>query len=86
MLTYYCEIKPDDNHTLLVTFPELDGCVTFGESLEEALTRALDALVTVLESRIEHGEPIPKPRVCEGLYPVRVPEYLEVSVLHLLYD
>jgi predicted RNase H-like HicB family nuclease len=33
-------LTPDDNDTYLVTFPDVEGAVTFGDTIEEALARA----------------------------------------------
>lgn len=51
----------DDNGTLLVTFPDLPEAVTFGEDESDALLRAVDALESVLVSRIDEREDVPMP-------------------------
>lgn len=43
-----------------MTVPALPGCVTQGETLEEAITMARDAIGLYLESLIADGEPIPE--------------------------
>jgi antitoxin HicB len=43
-----------------VTVPALPGCVTQGETLEEAITMAKDAIRLHIETLIDEGEPIPE--------------------------
>jgi predicted RNase H-like HicB family nuclease len=43
-----------------VTVPALHGCVTQGETLEEAIAMAKDAIRLYIETLIEEGEPIPE--------------------------
>ncbi len=42
-----------------VTVPALPGCITEGDSLEEALANAKDAIRLYLEDLIANGEPVP---------------------------
>lgn len=48
--------------------PELPGCVTAGETAEEALGNLDEAMAVWIESALAHGDPIPEP--AEG--PVRL--------------
>jgi predicted RNase H-like HicB family nuclease len=45
-----------------VTVPALPGCVTQGETLEEAITMAKDAIRLHVETLIAEGEPVPEER------------------------
>lgn len=45
-----------------VTVPSLPGCVTQGETLEEAIAMAKDAIRLFIETLIENGEPVPEER------------------------
>ncbi len=45
-----------------VTVPSLPGCVTQGETIEEAIAMAKDAIRLFVETLIENGEPVPKER------------------------
>lgn len=49
--------EPEGGFT--VTVPSLPGCVTYGESLEEAEAMAKDAIKLYLESLKAHKESIP---------------------------
>ena len=59
MLAYPLVLQPDDNGTLLVTFPDVPEAVTFGKDESEALLRAVDALETMLAARIADAEEVP---------------------------
>ena len=43
-----------------VTVPALPGCVTQGETLEEAIAMAKDAIRLHVETLIAYGEPVPE--------------------------
>jgi antitoxin HicB len=45
-----------------VTVPALPGCITQGETLEEAIAMAKDAIRLHVESLIADGEPVPEER------------------------
>ncbi|HZR39376.1 MAG TPA: type II toxin-antitoxin system HicB family antitoxin [Ktedonobacteraceae bacterium] len=45
-----------------VTVPALPGCVTQGETLEEAIAMAKDAIRLYIDSLIADGEPVPEER------------------------
>lgn len=42
-----------------MTVPELQGCVTEGDTLEEALEMVKDAMRGLLVVKAEYGDPIP---------------------------
>ena len=49
--------EPEGGYTVIV--PTLPGCVTYGETLEEALEMAKEAIALYLESLSAHNDPIP---------------------------
>lgn len=49
--------EPEGGYTAIV--PALPGCVTYGETLEEALEMAKDAISLYIESLNAHNDPIP---------------------------
>ena len=49
--------EPDDGYTVIV--PSLPGCVTHGDTIEEAIKMAKEAIELYIESLKEHGEEIP---------------------------
>lgn len=57
---YFAVITQEDGGGRFeVEFPGLAGCVTFGDSFEEAIDMARDALEGWLEVSTEHGDAIP---------------------------
>ena len=65
MIGYRVDLAPDDNGSLLVTCPQRPMVATFGESREDALSHALDAIETALASMIDDGEKIPRPKAAD---------------------
>jgi len=53
--------EPGDERGYCVTFPDLPGCITEGDTLEEALHMAREALELHLYGMEEDGDPIPDP-------------------------
>lgn len=49
--------EPEGGYTVIV--PSLPGCVTYGDSIEEAIKMAKEAIELYIESLVEHGEAIP---------------------------
>lgn len=56
-------IKDPDEGGFVVSFPELPGCLTCGQSLESALANALDAKKSWLEAALEDGLVIQEPKL-----------------------
>lgn len=61
-VTYTVHIEPGENHGFVAHFPALPGCHTQGETVEEVLAMAKDALAGYLDVLIEDGEPLPVER------------------------
>jgi antitoxin HicB len=57
--TYTVILEPAEEGGYVVRVPALPEIVTEGDTEEEALAMAQDAIGLVLESRKERGEPIP---------------------------
>ncbi len=49
--------EPEGGYT--VNVPALPGCFTYGETIDESITMAKEAIGLYLESLVEHGEDIP---------------------------
>ena len=63
-LRYTILIEPlsdDDGGGFLATVPDLPGCMSDGETPEEAAVNVQDAILAWLESAQEMGQPIPEP-------------------------
>ena len=54
-----------------VYVPDLPGCVSVGESREEAMTMITEAIELHIESLREHGEAAPPPDTLVGQVAVR---------------
>ena len=57
--SYTVLFEPAEEGGYVVTVPVLPGCVTEGETLEEARAMAHEAALGYLESLQKNGEPIP---------------------------
>jgi len=78
-MTYRAILTPDDNGTLLVTFPDIPEAITFGDTVEDALVRARDALATAVDIYVKTRRRLPHASVGEG-YPVSLPALVDVKV------
>lgn len=54
-------IEQDEDGAFVVEVPSLPGCVTQGETRDEAIRNAREAIEVYLESLRERNEPIPLP-------------------------
>jgi len=61
MRKYTIILDPDlEEGGFTVTVPALPGCVTQGESIEECIERAREAIELYIESLLADGEPVPE--------------------------
>src|SRR5215470_2890029 len=81
VLQYPAALRKDDNDTWLVTFPDFEDAVTFGDTREEALAHAVDALETVIISRMKHKMDIPAPSGARGRPLVSIPPLTTAKAL-----
>ncbi len=49
--------EPEGGFTVIV--PSLPGCVTYGKTIDEAITMAREAMELYIESLVAHGDSIP---------------------------
>ncbi|MBD5452620.1 MAG: toxin-antitoxin system HicB family antitoxin [Lachnospiraceae bacterium] len=79
-LPYRMEIVPDvEEGGYAVTFPELPGCITCGETLEQAVRNATDAKKAWLEAALDEGIAIAMPdelNEYSGQFKLRIPKSL----------
>lgn len=73
MRAYPIDIQQDDKtKVFVVSFPDVPG-VTQGDTYEEAMLRAVDALETALSTSVDRNEPFPKPsRPARGQVTIRL--------------
>jgi antitoxin HicB len=60
-LPYAIELIPDEDGFWFARSPLLEGCMTNGESREDALVMLDDAKQLWLETALQLGKPIPEP-------------------------
>ncbi len=79
-LPYRVELIPDpEEGGYVVSVPDLPGCISQGDTVEEAMEMIRDAQRGWLTVALEHGDPIPTPRAPDGYsgkFNVRVPRRL----------
>ena len=79
-LSYRMEIIRDsDEGGFVASYPDLPGCITCGETEEEALKNALDAKKAWLEAALEENIEIPEPDSLEAYsvqFKLRLPRSL----------
>ena len=49
--------EPEGGYTVLV--PTLPGCITYGETVDEAIANVREAIALYMASLVAHGEAIP---------------------------
>lgn len=79
-LPYRMEIYPDtEEGGYTVSYPDLPGCLTCGETLEDAIANAEDAKKEWLYGTLEDGRTIPEPDTLHeysGQFKLRIPRSL----------
>jgi antitoxin HicB len=83
-LPYTIQITREDESTWFARVVELPGCMTEGDSPEEAADMIQDALAAWLEVALEDGRSIPEPQTTEaysGRFVVRVPRTLHQQLV-----
>ena len=83
-LPYRMEIVPDTAEGgFVVSFPDLPGCLTCGETMEQAILNATDAKKVWIEAALETGMEIPVPDSLDGYsgqFKLRIPKSLHRSL------
>lgn len=65
--------EPEGGYTVIV--PSLPGCITYGDTVEESITMAREAIELYLQSMKEHNEKIPTEERTLG-YAIMVESYV----------
>ncbi|RKU20037.1 hypothetical protein C6500_09570 [Candidatus Poribacteria bacterium] len=55
------ELPDEEGGGYLIEFPDLPGCISDGETIEEAIANGQDALFCWIETAKQYGEEIPQP-------------------------
>ena len=80
MANYIAVIHKDKNSEYGVSFPDFPGCVTAGETIDEAKDMAQEALELHVEGMVQDGESLPKPCSLEDAQESDAVAYFVVSV------
>lgn len=62
MLTYKIHLNKEAEGGYTVSVPALPGCITFGETVDEAISMAKEAIELYIEELRERDETIPDDR------------------------
>lgn len=61
MLIFYPAVFHEEDGSVWAEFPDLEGCQTYGDTIEECVKEANEALGLYAESLIERGMKLPRP-------------------------
>jgi antitoxin HicB len=80
MMTYTAKIKKQEG-VYLVSFPEFPNVNTYGDTLEEALDNASEAVNGAIESDFERGFELPEPgkHRGRGYYDIPIHAHIEIA-------
>src|ERR1700710_1334141 len=67
MTAYIALLRKEPSSDFGVDFPDFPGCVTAGQTLEEARLMAAEALALQVEGMQQDGEPIPEPSALDAI-------------------
>ena len=76
-------VEDKDEGGFIVTYPDLPGCISCGETIESAVANAIDAKEVWLEAAIEEGIEINEPDSLDdysGQFKLRIPKSLHKSL------
>lgn len=80
LLPYKMEVEQDTYEGgYVVSFPDLPGCITCADTLEEAVTAAQDAKAEWIAAALEEGIDVPVPNSLDdysGQFKLRIPRSL----------
>lgn len=66
--TYFAILHRDRDSAVGVVFPDLPGCFSAGDTYDEAIGNASEALQLYAEAELEAGRKLPPPRSFEDLF------------------
>ncbi len=67
MAPYIALVHKDEGTSYGVSFPDVPGCIAAGNTFEEAIANAAEALAAHLALMRADGDPLPTPRTFEEL-------------------
>ena len=81
MLIYPVDLEPDDNKTILATFPDVPEAATFGDDATDAKNHAVGALVAIFSAYMDDRQRIPMPSPLKGRSGVVLPAGVSAKIL-----
>lgn len=66
----------------LISFPDLPGCISDGETIEEAIKNGIDSMNSWIETSQEFKDPVPEPGSSQasGRFVQRIPKSLHARL------
>ncbi|MBL7212626.1 MAG: type II toxin-antitoxin system HicB family antitoxin [Desulfobacteraceae bacterium] len=85
-LKYPFEIRhlsEEEGGGYLISFPDLPGCISDGETIEEAIKSGIDAMNSWIETSQEFNDPVPEPGSSQpsGRFVQRIPKSLHARLV-----
>ena len=82
---YRFEVRPlsqDEGGGYLISFPDIPGCISDGETVLEAIRNGMDALQETIAALQDTGHPVPQPRLRgnSGKFMTRVPKSVHAKL------
>lgn len=81
MLIYPFHLDPDDNGTMLATFPDVPEAVTYGNDATDARNHAVGALTAMFSAYMDDRQRIPMPSPLKGRPGVVLPVGVSAKIL-----
>ena len=78
------QLSEEDGNGYLIEFPDLSGCISDGETIEEAIKNGHDAVLCWISAAKETNRAIPKPGELEkqsGKWVQRVPKSIHLRLV-----
>lgn len=66
-MRYLAFINKDDDSPYGISFPDFPGCVSVGDTVDEAIARGTEALALHAEGLVDYGDALPEPRSIEAI-------------------
>ena len=79
MANYIAVVHKDPKSDFGVSFPDFPGCITAGNTIDEAKDMAHDALSLHIKGKLEDGETIPVPSKLEDI--MDDPDYSDAAAI-----
>lgn len=76
-------LTAEEGGGFLISFPELPGCISDGETIEEAIANGRDAFACCMSALIDMGREVPVPTAnteASGKFVVRLPKSLHAQL------